>query len=325
MRGTYRIIIQNKRVRYDFVIRRNLTVIRGDSATGKTTLIEMVREYYENGAESGIKLNCERQCAVLSGNKWEQNLAFLKESIVFIDEGNKFVLTDEFASLIQRTDNYYVIVTRDGIPSLPYSIEEIYGIQSSGKYGTLRQTYHEFYHLYPAENLTGEVLPNIVIVEDSNSGYQFFRNALGNTEIECISAGGKSNIFLKVVERLETLSYSQILVIADGAAFGAEMEKMIRLIKEHREINLYLPESFEWLILESDVLNDKEIRVMSEKWGDYIESSQYFSWEWFFTEVLLEKSRDGYLEYNKKNLNKAYLTEAVKRKILKQVKWWKET
>ena len=54
MRGTYRIIIQNKRVRYDFVIRRNLTVIRGDSATGKTTLIEMVREYYENGAESRI-------------------------------------------------------------------------------------------------------------------------------------------------------------------------------------------------------------------------------------------------------------------------------
>jgi hypothetical protein len=294
-------------------------VIRGDSATGKTTLIEMVREYYENGAESGIKLNCERQCAVLSGNKWEQNLAFLKESIVFIDEGNKFVLTDEFASLIQRTDNYYVIVTRDGIPSLPYSIEEIYGIQSSGKYGTLRQTYHEFYHLYPAENLTGEVLPNIVIVEDSNSGYQFFRNALGNTEIECISAGGKSNIFLKVVERLETLSYSQILVIADGAAFGAEMEKMIRLIKEHREINLYLPESFEWLILSSSVLERNELAEILANPADHIESQKYFSWEQFFTFLLTDRTKGTYLKYSKKKLNISYLNKKVKEKILKTI------
>lgn len=116
-----------------------------------------------------------------------------------------------------------------------------------------------------------------------------------------------------------------VVVIADGAAFGSEIEKVLEVIGQREQMALYLPESFEWLILESDVLNDKEIRVMSEKWGDYIESSQYFSWEWFFTEVLLEKSRDGYLEYNKKNLNKAYLTEAVKRKILKQVKWWKET
>ena len=88
---------------------------------------------------------------------------------------------------------------------------------------------------------------------------------------------------------------------------------------------LYLPESFEWLIIVSDVLNDKEIRTMSEKWETYIESSQYFSWERFFTDLLIKKSRGGYLEYNKKNLNKAYLTAAVKRKILKQVKWWKET
>lgn len=64
---------------------------------------------------------------------------------------------------------------------------------------------------------------------------------------------------------------------------------------------------------------------MSEKWENYIESSQYFSWERFFTDLLIKKSRGSYLEYNKKNLNKAYLTAAVKRKILKQVKWWKET
>ena len=49
MRGKYRIIVQNKRIRYSFEIKRNITVIRGDSATGKTVLIDMIREFQENG------------------------------------------------------------------------------------------------------------------------------------------------------------------------------------------------------------------------------------------------------------------------------------
>lgn len=66
MKGSYRVVVQNSSVRYDFVIRRNITVIKGDSATGKTTLVEMIREYYEDGVYSGIDLTCEKTCAVLA-------------------------------------------------------------------------------------------------------------------------------------------------------------------------------------------------------------------------------------------------------------------
>ena len=47
MKGRYRIVVKNSSVRYDFEIRRNITIIKGDSATGKTTLVDMIREYYE--------------------------------------------------------------------------------------------------------------------------------------------------------------------------------------------------------------------------------------------------------------------------------------
>ena len=57
MKGKYRVRIQNRRLRYDFEIRRNITIIKGDSATGKTMLVDMVREYYENGKDSGVDLN----------------------------------------------------------------------------------------------------------------------------------------------------------------------------------------------------------------------------------------------------------------------------
>ena len=148
MKGKYRIVIQNKRIKYDFEIKRNITVIRGDSATGKTALVDMIREHYENGTDSGIELNCDKECTVLEGKNWLSKLKLLTNSIVFIDEGNSFVNSKEFATSIQETDNYYVIVTRESLAALPYSVAEIYGIKNSGKYGSLKQTYNEFYRIY---------------------------------------------------------------------------------------------------------------------------------------------------------------------------------
>ena len=45
MKGAYHIVVQNKNLKYEFDIKRNITIIKGDSATGKTTLIELIREY----------------------------------------------------------------------------------------------------------------------------------------------------------------------------------------------------------------------------------------------------------------------------------------
>lgn len=149
MKGKYKIIVENKKIKYEFEIRRNITVIKGDSATGKTALVEMIAEYYENGTDSGIVLQCEKACAALEGRNWEAMLSVLHESIIFVDEGNPFVKTKEFASAIQSSDNYYVLVTREALPMLPYSVTEIYGIRNSGKYGALKQVYNEMYRIIP--------------------------------------------------------------------------------------------------------------------------------------------------------------------------------
>ena len=148
MTGAYRVVVQNRKVKFDFEIRRNITILRGDSATGKTTLVEMIREYEELGPDSGIELQCEKDCVVLSGRQWEKQLSDLSQSIVFIDEGNAFTASKEFAAAIQKTDNYYVLVTREGLETLPYSVTEIYGIRASKHFGDLKQTYNEFFRIY---------------------------------------------------------------------------------------------------------------------------------------------------------------------------------
>lgn len=312
MIGTHRVVVQNKRIRYDFEIKRNITVIRGDSATGKTALVDMIREYFENGNASAIDLTCDKECTVLEGRTWAGQLSMMRDCIVFIDEGNDFIMSKEFADAIQNTDNYYVIVSREGISTLPYSVEEIYGIRDSGKYGTLKRTYNEFYHLYPMTDYRESFKPEIVITEDSNSGFQFFREICEKGQINCISAQGKSKIFAAVVKRPD----DEVLVVADGAAFGSEMEKMMRLIKGYPMVKLYLPESFEWVILKSGIVEDGSIRKMLEHPEEYIESGEYFSWERYFTAQLIRYTQNSYLKYTKKQLNPVYLQEKMSDKIL---------
>lgn len=315
MTGKYDVTVKTRRLQYKFTIERNITLLRGDSATGKTTLIEMISEYQQNGEASGVTVICEKNCTVLSGIRWKENLALIHDSIVFIDEGDRFTLSEEFAAEVKNSDNYFVIATRSSLFNLPYSSKEIYGIRnkSANRYQGTKRLYAEFYPLC-RENTDKIENPDLVIVEDSNSGYQFFSDVFSQYGIQCISAKGKSNIYNELVSR----EYSTALVIADGAAFGPETERVVSL-KKARNIIIYLPESFEWIILKSGILKDNSVAPILDKPNDYIESSRYFSWERFFTALLTEKSNETYLKYDKSVLNKSYLQSNEKKAILEVI------
>jgi hypothetical protein len=316
LKGKHLVTVGNNVLRYQFEIRRNITIIKGDSATGKTTLIDMVREYYENGDQSGIELKCDKKCVVLEGKQWKVLLGEIHDSIVFIDEGNSFITTDEFSTALRESDNYYVIVTRESLPNLPYSVEEIYGIKNSGKYGTLQQTYQEFYRIYGDVKSNIQFRPDIVIVEDSNAGYEFYKSVSEERNWNVVSAEGKSNIY-KILRKYD--DDEKVLVIADGAAFGPEMDRVMKKIDSTVGKVIFLPESFEWLVLKSQIINDREIDAILAEPSDFIESKDYMSWERFFTELLIEKTKDTYLRYSKNLLNDTYKTKKNQNKILKEI------
>lgn len=304
-------MINSRRLQYKFTIRRNITIIRGQSATGKTTLVDMIRDCNENGIDSGITISCDRECVVLSGRKWERDIAELENSIVFIDEGHNFVLSQEFASAIKNTSNYYVIVTRERLENIPYSVDEIYGIRTSGKYGELQASYHEFYRLYESIPMGCPKEVGRLITEDSHSGDQFFAEVASDKGITCASAGGKSNMAAAILASPEP-----VLVVADGAAFGPEMERITELMRLRDDIYLYLPESFEWLILQSGFIAKEKLADVLAAPYDYIDSEKYFSWEQFFTTVLQDSTKGTLYQYAKNKLNPVYLHETNKMKIL---------
>lgn len=316
MKGTYRIRVRNNFVSYDFEIRRNITVIQGNSATGKTTLVDLVRAYRDLGSDSGVFLSCERDCAVIEGLRWKEQLSLLDgDSIVFIDEGNQFTKTEEFAGEIRGTGHYYVIITREALYNLPYSVTEIYGIRSSGRYSHLHPVYHELYSIYQNPDFSGAGLSGteVVLTEDSHSGYEFFSSVV-KKGIRCSAAGGNTQLFERVREEK-----GQTLVIADGAAFGSSMKRMTGWIADHPNIILYLPESFEWLILKSGLIDGNRVKEILMNPSDYIESTDYFSWERFFEQLLKKETNGTYLEYHKTKLNRSYLHRNNARQILESL------
>lgn len=128
MKGEVKIAVKNRNVSFNFTLERNITILTGDSGTGKTKLINMIRDYSQFGKASGVTLKCEKPCLVLAGNNWELELKQTQESIVFVEESSSFLNLYEFAKAIQDSDNYYVLVTRESLSQIPYSIDSIYQI-----------------------------------------------------------------------------------------------------------------------------------------------------------------------------------------------------
>lgn len=323
MKGSHRVIVESKKIKYDFVVRRNITILTGDSGSGKTVLIDLIRDYRRYGGDSGVFLSCDCPCRTIDNEDWERQIEEVKGSIIFIDEGNRFLLSKRFAELVQKSDNYFVLATREKLPTLPYSVNEIYGFRKSGKFHDAKQKYNEIYHLYGEISENTDINPVLVITEDSNSGFNFFSELSKKKGIDCFTASGKSNI-IRLLEEGDKVKGTK-LVIVDGAAFGSEMKDVSEYMKMLGDVVVYAPESFEWLLLSTNQIPEVNVEKILENPEDYIDSKDYVSWERFFTEFLTEKTKDNSVwAYSKKRIAKAYLglkiMNAVKA-IMKLINW----
>lgn len=74
----------------------------------------------------------------------------------------------------------------------------------------------------------------------------------------------------------------------------------------------------EWLLKIADKkdVTNKEISQILDNPSDFIDSKEYFSWEQFFTKLLIQKTKSTFLKYSKRKLNKNYLEDSIKSKII---------
>lgn len=312
MKGTYRIRVKNNRNSYIFELKRNITVLRGESGRGKTTLFDMIREFNRFGKNSGVAISCDRRILAIEGNNWEKVIEENKGTIIVIDEDSSFIRSKDFARVVKGSDNYFLLITRNYLVELPFSVDEIYELEGE-KNKKFKKVYTEIDHMYDKPLLRNlPFTPEIIITEDGRSGYQFFESLAENHNVLCLSAEGKGNIY-KLIGKYPD---KNIIVIADGAAFGSEMGDIVsQQMLRSSNLALFLPESFEWLILKSGIVSEVDMDQVDHA-EKYAESIYYMSWEQYFYDLLTESTKNSdYKRYKKTKLPEYYLNEKCVQKI----------
>lgn len=313
MKGSVRIIVSTKRLRYELNLRRNITIIQGNSASGKTTLVQIIGDYLSGRTGPGTEIICDKKCVVLSGEEEAAilRLQMLTDSVVFVDEQERFLYSKVFAEAVLSSGCYFVFVTRDGLNMLPYSVNEIYYLKNSGYYQNTKQVYNSMHQVYPEAGMKEQILPSVVLIEDSNAGYEMFGAICRDDKVVCISAGGKSNVAKYILSNRK----EHIFAIVDGAAFGADMQSAVHALESSQGSYIWTPESFEYLVLKSGIVQAEGLGDILNAPEDFIESGEYSSWERFFTRLLEDSTRNTIYAYSKKRLNPNYLTKGNRDKI----------
>lgn len=296
MKGDFIVRVDTKRIQYEFTLHRKFTVIQGDSGTGKTTLFNLIRGAHER--TPGVLVNCKARCVPASAfaDEWQHYLQTHEDMIVFIDEDYKWVRSNEFAAIAAKSDNYFVLINRDPLYGIPYSVREIYHIKTSGKFHTLVPAYTSAYF---------EIKPEYILTEDSKSGLQFFQAACTKNKDKCLSAHGKSNVYGLLTRA--PLNTSEVLVVVDGAAFGPNVESIVGLKDyENHHIRLVMPESFECLLLRLPMFQrHKGVQEVLQRTSMFV-SSEFSSWERFFTWYIHELTKGTPASYSKDSLSRCY-------------------
>lgn len=158
---------------------------------------------------------------------------------------------------MKNSDNYFVLISRRKLSNIPFSVEEIYTLEKEklgrglgGEVNTLIKQYKY--------STNKDFNPDVLITEDSNSGYDFFNACFKN---KCISARGKGSIE-GILRQVLNQNVNHVYLVVDGAAFGSEIATIVDLVLSYksRDIVVYAPESFEYLLLMCcNVNSDKSV------------------------------------------------------------------
>lgn len=283
MHGKQTLKITSKRLEYNLTFLRNVTIIRGDSGTGKTTLCSIISEHLRTKKDSAYKIHCTCLYRVLSDD-WDDAILQInsyKNHLLFVDEDANFLESLEFAELIMNSSNYFVIITRSTIKNIPYSYKEVYELFSVYVGNTTIVTNTQFY-----KTINNSITTDCIITEDTKSGYIMMKALCGDNVVDLtendIKYGVGNN---KLLSRCQALARNnhKVFILADGAAIGYFIDGLYKEMLSNRNIVLWLPESFEYLLLLSGIVWRRDVPTVLKDPSEQIYSELFPTWERFFT------------------------------------------
>ncbi len=265
-----------------------VTIIEGNSATGKTELIRRLDD------SENRQISVTSPMPIMHINSKVLRLTkTLRDDIIYIMDENDNIEDHDMVNIINNSKCKFILITRNTtLPNINYGIRQIYYFRNSGKYNILTK-------LYNIDNSNVDISKlQSIITEDSGSGKKFYEKTLN---MSILSSNGNSNI-------TNYMSNNQCIII-DELGFGPYIKLVYRKLKNNN-IALIYPRSFEYLILISGILG-----LMSNFDDNYDINHA----EKYYYKKLREICQEYNLKYNKGDLDDWFLVKSQSDKIISKI------
>lgn len=259
--------------------------ISGFSGAGKSLFISEVERIVEVGNDAENLIESDLKYYIINNKTMLDTIEGLIES----SKKPILFLADEFLAAkvtmaIANKNACCICVTRKPPKNINYSYKCLYQANRDDRGVTVIRQKELF------EHINSNIKYDIILTEDSKAGYEYLSKTLDNIEI--ISALGKSNIKNKLMK----LENKNTIIFADAAGIGSNIGSIIkeslRIKKKGYAAHFVLPECFEQLLVESEMLNKYE-----KKKFNYC----YNNLETFYEMELSRLTKGTILEYNHKS------------------------
>ena len=181
-----------------------------------------------------------------------------------------------------------------------------------------KNTITSMYHLYEEKHKRNDF--DLVVTEDSNSGYEMAKYAFDSEKMRVISAGGNASVYRTLMKNGG--ENDQICVDVDGAAFGPYIEPVLKFAELQGTISVSAPESFEFILLHLDSV----MKHLSLDHGelsrtyDFCDSKDFITWERYYENLLNEITTEHLgFSYGKSKLNPYFLNGRCAELFIEQI------
>lgn len=222
--------------------------IIGDSATGKTTFVELVRLA---ASESTLCLGYNKVVALAGTDVEIEGLKYSSGNVYVIDEENPFWKRSDFLAVLNESNNYFIMMFRD-LPkfsnSLQVGLDDICVIQQD----------NSTYHFIPiATRRSFDTIGDAVICEDSKSGKQFLEKIFPNLNV--VSSNGKSRMGI-IMRKLHKRTYT---LVFDRAGISYDYFDLLLYCKIK---NINVVSEIDWDSFETYILHSPEYKTEFEEY-----------------------------------------------------------
>lgn len=293
--------VSSKTFSCDVYLERRITILRGDSGTGKTSLVDCIAEFLAGSTAVEVASDMDFRVVDVVRDPQREWIGY-SDTIILMDD-SVYTEMQDFGNTVRdiliKNNLYLLIINRVDIPigeelsvyseGLDYSAKSI-KVMMSKKEDPTKHYLVDFFRALKTADFDEIHGVDCIISEDKNGISQYIENF---SSYPLLRAESKNNVCKTLRDADKEYGYKEIFIFADSASLGRNLNNLLYFSKFLSVYYDFDYECFEYMLLESNLLKDL--------WKfDSSEANSCGSWEEYYENTIVDITNKTYFRYTHK-------------------------